>query len=236
MLQNPENVPLPTYDDLTAPEEHIPVNNANNECLYNLFYDHNCIAFSPSDMDKWLEDNRSTISIHKENWSTLQGNEVRHNSTYPRYFNFTNFRSIPHSDFQVRDDENMESDLAKGVTLFKQLENTIILRQYPDSSSFSITFHLVIELVTHVYSQEEIRTKFDKDCHPQKFYIESIPLGIHKRMQNVEETHTHFTPDEYIDLFTTRISNLTYAKDERNIYNIWIPSETFSSIFPSETR
>ncbi len=234
MLQNPENVPLPTYDEL-APEEHVPVNNANNEGLYDLFYNRNCLAFNASDMDKWLEDNRSTISIHKEDWSTLQGNEVRHNSTYPKYFDFTDFHSIPHSYFQVRDDENMESDLAKGVTLFKQLENTIILRQYPDSSSFSTTFHLDLELVTHVYSQEEIRTKFGKECHPQKFYIESIPLGIHKHMQNVEETPTYFTP-EYIDLFTIRISNLSYALDERNIYNIWIPSETFSSLSLFETR
>ena len=234
MLQNPENVPLPTYDEL-APEEYVPINNANKECLYNLFYNRDCLAFNASDMDKWLEDNRSTISIYKEDWSTLQGNEVRHNSTYPTYFDFTDFRSIPHSYFQVRDDENMESDLAKGVTLFKQLENTIILRQYPDSSSFSTTFHLDLEIVTHVYSQEEIRTKFGKECHPQKFYIESIPLGVDRYMQNAEETPTHFTP-EYIDLFTTYTSNLSYALNKHNQYNIWIPSETFRSLFPSETR
>lgn len=235
MLQNPENVPLTNYNELTAPEEHIPVNNTNNEGLYNLFYSRDCLAFNASDMDKWLEDNRSSISIHKEDWSTLQGNEVRHNSTYPTYFDFTDFRSIPHSYFQVRDDENMESDLAKGVALFKQLENTIILRQYPDSSSFSTTFHLDLEIVTHVYSQEEIQTKFGKECHPQKFYIESIPLGVDRYMQNVEETPTHFTP-EYIDLLTTYTSNLSYALNKHNQYNIWIPSETFHSLFPSETR
>ena len=27
MLQNPENVPLTNFNELTAPEEHIPVNN-----------------------------------------------------------------------------------------------------------------------------------------------------------------------------------------------------------------
>ena len=53
MLQNPENVPLPTYDEL-APEEYVPINNANKECLYNLFYNRNCLAFNASDMDKWL--------------------------------------------------------------------------------------------------------------------------------------------------------------------------------------
>ena len=50
MLQNPENVPLPTYDEL-APEEHVPVNNANNEGLYDLFYNRN-IDTSSSIVDK----------------------------------------------------------------------------------------------------------------------------------------------------------------------------------------
>ena len=225
---------MPETSILPQPQQNIPsADNSDaysNMNVYKLFHDRHCFDFSEEDMLRLHDDCRSNVSIHKKDWNTLQGDELFHNSRYRETFSFKDFRSIPASYFIVRDDENMESDMANRLSLFKQLENKIVFLQYPDSSSFSTTFHVDLNVVNRVYSPQEILEKFEKKCHPFKFYLEFVPLNIDKYADTIQGM------PEYHELLTSRISNLRFKDDKSIAQKIWIPADTFNNFFSPESN